>query len=236
MIPLDKFTEADMCPPVSEYFTGRGYTVRTEVNGCDLAARTADGELVLVELKKSFSLKLVYQALERLALTDQVYVAIPRPKAVNTPEYKGMLRLLKRLELGLITIAMDSPVHTVDVLLYPETRPRPRPNAVRKKSLLREMDGRLMDMNRGGSTRTKIITAYRERCIRIACIIKCRGPKRPRELAADYDCANAAAVLQRNFDGWFERVEKGVYGLSAQGAEYLAEPNALAEYYLRLYG
>jgi len=229
------FRESDMYAPVRDYFAGRGYTVRAEVKGCDLAAEQSD-ELVVVELKKNFSLKLVYQALERFSITDQVYVAIPRPKSADTPEYKGMLRLLKRLELGLITVAMDSPVKTVDVSIYPESKPRPAQNAKRRKALLKELNGRHIDLNSGGTTRSKITTAYRERCIKIACIIKCRGTKRPKELVSDYGCEkDAAAILQRNFDGWFERIEKGVYGLSESGERSLDESNALVEYYLRLY-
>ena len=92
--------EADMYAPVRDYFNGLGYKVRGEVAKCDLAAER-DGELVVVEFKKNFTLRLVYQALERLALTDQIYVAIPRPKIVASSEYRGMLRLLKKLELRL---------------------------------------------------------------------------------------------------------------------------------------
>ena len=231
----NQFHEVDMYDPVKDYFTRYGYNVRAEVKGCDLAAER-DGELVLVELKKIFSLKLIYQALERLSITEQTYVAIPRPRSADTPEYKKMLRLLKRLELGLITVAMDSPVKTVDVLLYPESMPCPAGTAKGRKTLLKELNGRLFDLNTGGSSRSKIVTAYRERCIKIMCILKCRGAKKPRELVADYGCEkDAAAILQRNFEGWFMRIEKGVYGLSELGERSLEEPSAIAEYYLRLY-
>ena len=117
--------ETDLYSPVRDYLSGLGYKVRGEVKKCDLAAE-CNGELVVVEFKKNFTLRLVYQALERFALTDQVYVAIPRPKMVDTPEYRGMLRLLKKLELGLLTVAMDSPVKTVDALIYPEPHNRQR--------------------------------------------------------------------------------------------------------------
>jgi len=231
----NSFCESDMYAPVKDYFTRRGYTVRAEVKDCDLVAERS-GELAVVELKKSFSLKLVYQALERLYVTEQTYVAIPRPKSADTPEYKNMIRLVKRLELGLITVAMDSPVKTVDVLVYPEPRPRPAGNAKRRKTLLKELNGRVMDLNHGGVSRVKIVTAYRERFIKIACIIKRRGAKRPKELVADYGCEkDAAAILQRNYDGWFMRVEKGLYGLSDLGEQSLKEPNELIEYYLQLY-
>ena len=137
--------EADMYAPVRDYFRGLGYKVRGEVAKCDLAAER-DGELVVVEFKKNFTLRLVYQALERLALTDQIYVAIPRPKIVASSEYRGMLRLLKKLELGLLTVAMDSPVKTVDALFYPEPHNKRKPNPKRRKSLLKELNGRTLDL------------------------------------------------------------------------------------------
>ncbi|MCL2699629.1 MAG: DUF2161 family putative PD-(D/E)XK-type phosphodiesterase [Defluviitaleaceae bacterium] len=224
-----------MYAPVRDYFTGHGYTVRAEVKSCDLAAEL-DGELVVVEFKKNFSLKLVYQALERLSLTEQVYVAIPRPRSADTPEYKGMKRLMRTLALGLITVAMDSPVKTVDVLLYPEPGRLPPRNTKRRQILLKELNGRNFDLNSGGASRSKVITAYTERCIKIACIIKCRGAKRPKELVHDYGCEkDAGVILQSNFYGWFERVEKGVYGLSELGEQSLSKPNKPAEYYLGVY-
>ena len=230
-----RFSESDMYAPVRDYFSRHGYTVRAEVKGCDLAAER-DGELVVVELKKAFSLKLVYQALRRLSVTEQTYVAIPRPKSSDTPEYQGMLRLIKRLELGLITVAMDSPIKTVDVLVYPEQRPRPARDPQKRKVLLKELNGRILDLNKGGASRCGIITAYRERCIKTACIIKCRGAKRPKELVDDYGCEkDTAAILQRNVYGWFTRIKRGVYGLSEDGEKSFEEPNAIAEYYLQLY-
>jgi hypothetical protein len=36
-------------------------------------------------------------------------------------------------------------------------------------------------------------------------------------LRRDGDAPNAAGILQRNVYGWFERVSRGVYGLTAEG-------------------
>ena len=93
-----------------------------------------------------------------------------------------------------------------------------------------------MDLDSGGSVKSRIITAYRERCIKVACIIKCTGPKRPKELVGDYGFEkNVALILQRNFDGWFERLEPGLYGLSEAGERFLSEQNPLTEYYIQHY-
>ena len=73
------FAETDLYEPVCRFLEEEGYRVQAEVKDCDIAAEK-DGELIIVELKKSFQLKLVYQALDRQSLTEQVFVAIPRPQ------------------------------------------------------------------------------------------------------------------------------------------------------------
>ena len=113
------FAETDLYEPVCRFLEEEGYRVQAEVKDCDIAAEK-DGELIIVELKKSFQLKLVYQALDRQSLTEQVFVAIPRPqKGQREKSWKNMLKLLKRLEIGLLTVALDSPLKTVDVVLTP---------------------------------------------------------------------------------------------------------------------
>ena len=71
--------ETDLYEPIRRFLEEEGYEVQAEVKDCDIAARK-DGRLVVVELKRNFQLKLVYQAMERQRLTEYVYVAIPRPK------------------------------------------------------------------------------------------------------------------------------------------------------------
>ena len=73
------FAETDLYEPVCRFLEEEGYRVQAEVKDCDIAAEK-DGELIIVELKKSFQLKLIYQALDRQSLTEQVFVAIPRPQ------------------------------------------------------------------------------------------------------------------------------------------------------------
>ena len=74
------------------------------------------------------------------------------------------------------------------------------------------------DPTDGGSTRQPIMTAYRQRTLACAAALR-DGPqpvKALRLLAED-----AAAILLRNVDGWFERERRGVYRFSAGGAEAL---------------
>jgi len=70
--------ETDLYGPINDYLTAQGYTVRSEVLGCDIAA-TKGEDLVVIELKRSFCISLLLQATQRQRVADSVYVAIPKP-------------------------------------------------------------------------------------------------------------------------------------------------------------
>lgn len=218
---MTDFKETDLYEPIRAFLEAEGYQVQAEVKHCDIAAQK-DGTLVVVELKKAFGLKLVYQALERQSLTDEVYVAIPRPqRSAKEKAWRDMLRLLKRLELGLLTVALDSPLKTVDVVLTPSDS-MIRKNKRKKEQLQAELDGRRLAENIGGMTRRKIITAYREKSIRLACLLERAGKLSLAELR-EMGLEELTPLLSRNYDKWFQRVEKGVYTLSEKGKEALSQ-------------
>ncbi len=212
--------ETDLYGPIRTFLEGLGYHVQAEVKDCDIAA-VKDGQMLIIELKTSFNLKLVYQALERQSITEQVYVAIPRPeKGQRARVWKDMLRLLKRLELGLITVALDSPMEAVEVILEPADS-MVRKNRRKREGLQTEIDNRRLIENMGGMTRKKIMTAYREKSIELCCLIEpsgCISLKDLRELGKE---DKYAVMLRRNVYHWFVRLEKGVYGLSPEGKEAL---------------
>ena len=58
-----RIRETDLYGPVREYLEAQGYRCR-EVNRCDLTAIEGD-ELIVVEMKTSFNLKLLCQAVKR---------------------------------------------------------------------------------------------------------------------------------------------------------------------------
>ncbi len=216
---MTEFKETDLYAPIRAFLEEEGYQVQAEVKRCDIAA-VKQGQLVVVELKKAFNLKLVYQALERQSLTEQVYVAIPRPKKGQREKpWRDMLRLLKRLELGLLTVALDSPLQTVDVVLEPSDSLAWK-NRKKREQVQTEMENRQMDVNVGGMTRRKIITAFREKSIRLACILEREGQISTAVLR-ERGMEDYVGILSRNFDKWFRRVEKGVYALSEKGREAL---------------
>lgn len=216
-----EFKETDLYEPIRAFLEEEGYQVQAEVKHCDIAAQK-DDKLVVVEMKKAFGLKLVYQGLERQALTDEVFVAIPRPKkGAREKAWRDMLRLLKRLELGLLTVALDSPLQTVDVVLTPADS-MIRKNKRKKEKLQAELEGRQTNGNIGGMTRRKIITAYREKAIRLACLLEREGKI---SLAAlrERGLEEMTVLLSRNYEKWFARVGKGVYALSEKGKNELEQ-------------
>jgi hypothetical protein len=77
-------SEADLYAPVKRFLERQGYDVKGEVRGCDLVARRGEEPLVIVELKLRFNLALVLQGVERLALSDAVYLAVPRRVGTTT--------------------------------------------------------------------------------------------------------------------------------------------------------
>lgn len=213
------FKETDLYEPIRAFLEEEGYQVQAEVKDCDIAA-VKDGQLVIVELKKSFNLKLVYQGLERQSLTEQVFVAIPRPKkGAREKSWKDMLKLLKRLELGLLTVALDSPLKTVDVVLEPSDSIAWK-NRKKREKLQAELENRQVDANVGGMTRRKIMTAFREKSIRLACLLEKEGQVSTASLR-ERGLEDSVGILSRNYDKWFKRVEKGVYALSEKGKEAL---------------
>jgi hypothetical protein len=216
--------EADLYGPVKAFLEGQGYEVKSEVNGCDLVARRGDEPPVIVELKVSFTLPLVLQGVDRLALSDSVYLAVGVPAKPATGslwrrERRNIRKLCRRLGLGLLAVheatarrpALVEPM--LDPLPY-----RPRPDRRRQSTLLREFSHRVGDPNTGGTSKRPIVTAYRQSALRCVAHLAANGPTRAAEVARATGVDRAGTLLRRDVYGWFERVDRGVYGLSAKGA------------------
>ena len=208
--------ETDLAGPVREYLVAQGYTVRSEVRNCDMTASKGDN-LIVIELKRSFSAGLLFQATDRQRLCDSVYVALPRHDALRTrTRWRGVQRVLRRLELGLILVDLDKEPAWVDVVFHPVPCDRKRSSRARR-AVLEEMAGRSDDYNAGGSAGTKLVTAYRENAIRIACCLEAHGSLTPRELREMGTGQKTTSILNSDFYEWFERVDRGVYRIRAKG-------------------
>ncbi len=232
-MPLVKpYKESELYEPVKKLFTENGYEVKGEVKKCDVVAAKG-AELAIIELKLKFTLPLIYQALDRQRLADFVFVAIPRPKSAAAKSYKNAVKILNNLNIGLILVAVDSPIATAEMVLWPSTAGFKR-NAKARAALVKEFNGRTGDNNKGGCSGIPINTVFREKCIKLACIMDKLGTVTPKHLINTYGFEkNISLTLSRNYYGWFEKVEKGVYRLSALGKEQINSPEyeKLAEYY-----
>ncbi len=212
--------EEDLYEPVKAFLEGQGYAVKAEVRGCDLVARRGEEPPVIVELKKTFNLALLLQGVDRLTLSEQVYLAFGAPARALTwrRDRKSVLKLCRRLGLGLLM------VHPAENLVEPLLDPlpyQPRPNRKRQALLLKEFAQRVGDPNTGGQTRRPIVTAYRQNALRCAALLGGNGPTKAAVVARDAGVTTAGSILQRDVYGWFQRVERGIYALSPKGREAL---------------
>jgi hypothetical protein len=215
--------ETDLYAPVKAYLEGQGYEVKSEVVGCDLVARRGEEPPVIVELKTGFTLPLVLQGVDRLSLSDDVYLAVgvpsrPAPGSVWRRERRSILKLCRRLGLGLL--AVHEPGARKPALVEPMLDPapyRPRPNRRRQGLLLKEFAHRVGDPNTGGATKRPIVTAYRQDALRCAAVLGRQGRLRAAEVARVAGVPKATGLMYRDVYGWFQRVERGVYELSPKG-------------------
>ena len=219
--------ETDLYAPVKAYLEGQGYEVKSEVVGCDLVARRGEEPPVIVELKTGFTLPLVLQGVDRLALSDDVYLAVgvpakPAPGSVWRRERRAILKLCRRLGLGLL--AVHEPTARKPALVEPMLDPapyRPRPNRRRQGLLLKEFAHRVGDPNTGGTTKRPIVTAYRQDALRCASVLGAHGPMKAADVARAAGVPKATGLMYRDVYGWFQRIERGVYDLSPKGRDAL---------------
>ena len=201
--------ESDLYAPVKALLEEQGYIVKGEVRGCDVVGVRGEEPPVIVELKRIFGLSLVLQGIDRLALSDRVYLAVGQwPRQMRNAK-----KLCRRLGLGLLVVADARADVVLDPLPY-----KPRANKRKAGRLLGEHRRRVGDPNLGGSAmRAPLMTAYRQEALRCAALLASHGPMAPKAMRAAADVPNAAKIMQHDHYGWFERVERGVYALTPQG-------------------
>ena len=217
---MKDFKEEEMYAPVKGFFERQGYVVRGEVKRCDIALVKGD-KLAIVELKKSFNMSLLYQAVDRQKMSSMVYIAIPRKAFMAKRSH--ILHILEKMGIGLLTVAMDSDMRLVEAHLLPNMA-QGRSNK-RTKALLAEFNGRTFDGNLGGATGQKLLTAHRERNLHIVCALEKNGDSSAAELVKKYNCYQfTSQTLRRNYYNWFIKVGKGIYALSEDGRAALDDP------------
>src|SRR6185312_1755228 len=115
--PNSRQAETSLYGPVKQYLEMLGFTVKGEVCGCDLVALRGDQPpmLVIGELKLSFNLDLVLQAVDRAGLCDDVWLAVGAASRgrLRDPRVRKLCRLLG---FGLLGVSPSA----VEVLVEPK--------------------------------------------------------------------------------------------------------------------
>lgn len=205
--------ETSLYLPVKKFLERLGFEAKGEVCGCDIVAvhPSNDTALIIAELKLTFTLELVLQAVDRTAVCDEVWLAVRASRRGRGRESDTRVKKLCRLlGVGLLSVSTTG---RVDVLVEPVPW-RPRPNAKRRSRIVDEHRKRRGDPTAGGSTRRPIMTAYRQQALACASVVA-KAPTRPRDLKSTVP--EAPKILLDNVYGWFTRVERGVYTLSDSG-------------------
>src|SRR5437867_5243651 len=177
---------------------------------------------VIVDLKLSYSLTHLLQWIARLSLTDRVYLAVRRPRgrrARGVSVYRREVRnVCRRVGLGLLTVAPGRTAAAVEVVAEPMPY-RPRRRTKELTRLLGEHARRAGDPNRGGVTRTPIVTAYRQEALRCALLIRQGGRANIKMLRETGVVPNVSKILQRDGYGWVRRREPATCELHAGAPE-----------------
>lgn len=213
--------ESDLYLPLKAFLVSQGYGVKGEVGDCDLLAVRGSEAPIVVELKTSLNLSVILQAVNRLSLTPNVYIGVPKQSKSLKRQKKEMIKLLRMLGLGLIAIDPYPGRQGVTVILDPGPY-KPRISKPRQKRLLGEFEKRVGDPNLGGTAKKKgIITAYRQQAVEIAGYLESRGPTKASEISKALELPKARNILYKNHYNWFERISRGIYGLTSRGRREL---------------
>ena len=226
--------ETDLYAPVKELLTNLGYQVKSEVNHIDVVGLKND-DLVVVELKTTLSLKLLIQGVKRQKVTHNVYIAVPMPKFKKrfSKDMKDKEYLVRRLELGLIYVSLNNKGKEpyAQIVFEPKNFSRNLSISKNKKkieAILCEVENRNGDNNVGG-TKGKLVTAYREKSLKIASLLSKEESLKPKELK-ELGCDDKTSqILYRNYYGWFNRIDHGRYSLSDKGKDAILEYKNIVE-------
>ena len=227
--------ESDLYPPLKRTLQSLGYEVKGEIESCDVVAVRIDEAgneepPVIVELKLQLNLKVILQAVDRFAISESVYVGIPADLKTYTRERKRVLKLFRRLGLGLITInpkvggRKGKPATGIVHIVLDPNPTRPKADKRRAARLKHEFETRVGDPTPGGlGPRKKQLTSYRQRAILIAKHLREEGASKASDIASDLSEPKARQIMYNNVYGWFSREGKGVYALSGKGASELKD-------------
>ncbi len=211
--------EVDLYVPVKCFFQDLGYVVKGEVGAVDIMAVRGVEPAIMVELKLGFSLTLFHQAIERLKLADDVYIAVPKPEGRSA--YKRLklnINLCRRLGLGLLTVRVRD--QFVEMHCIPGHY-KPKKSAKKSKQIIKLFDRLEGDPNVGGATRRGLVTGYRQDAVQCAAYLARSGASQGAVVAKETGVGLATSLMRKNVYGWFDKVKTGVYVLNSTGKKEL---------------
>ena len=134
------------------------------------------------ELKLSFNLELVLQAVDRATAGDEIWLAAQLSARGKGRESDARFRnLCRRLGFGMLGVSAKG---EVEVLVSP-VAPMPRKDPRRRSRLVEEHKRRQGDPVEGGGSRAPVMTAYRQRSLACAARLA-EGPMATKALRARY--------------------------------------------------
>jgi hypothetical protein len=129
--------EANLYPPVKRFLERLGFEVKGEICGCDLVA-IKDGAptaVIIGELKLTFTLDLVLQAVDRSAACDEVWLAVRASLRGRGREHdRRVKKLCRLLGFGLLAVTASN---KVEVVVEPVPW-RPKRDAKRRSAIVTE--------------------------------------------------------------------------------------------------
>ena len=217
--------ENELYAPLKKYLESQAYEVKGEIRSCDVVALRGQEAPLIFELKLRLNLELLLQGVDRLSLSEQVYLVFPlnagKERSLFEKKKATWLALCRRVGLGLIGIHYSKSTEKADreplVEVYCDPTPyKPRQDKKGRARLLREFQKRRGDTKAGGSAAGQLMTAYRQDALLIAGSLL-GAPLSPKSIRLLTGVDSASAILQRDVYGWFKRVERGIYELSDLG-------------------
>lgn len=230
--------ETDLYMPIKMWLESKGSSVKAEINDIDVVAILEDETVLAVELKKKLNLEVINQAVLRQKVADFTYIAVEHDfKIYDSKRFQDTLNTLRRLEIGLLTVNFRAIKPEVYVIL--EAIPFDRNKSINsakkaKVRLIKEFHRRSGDYNNGGCCKTKIMTGYREECLRIAWLLNRKGELTTKEIRQLFPACNKTTnLLNQNYYKWYERVSRGVYRISKKGEKALLDHEGVVLFFER---
>ena len=217
--------ETDLYEPVKNLFQNMGYEVKAEVLDVDVLA-VNDVESVAIELKLHLNLEVITQAVLRQRIADKVFIAVPSPKRADLRRWQNISLILRRLEIGLITVKADSAKITFPAKAYDRKAAFNRAKSQRE-ALMEEFAKRHGDLNVGG-VNGKTMTLYRERAILVAALSEKYGKIKISDLPSLSGNPKAKSIVENNYYDWFKKTGD-TYSVTKKGKEETKEYGELKE-------